>query len=34
MQEEYYTTDEVAAEFKAIRAAVYKWMKVGRLSFV
>lgn len=34
MEEEYYTVDEVAAKFKVTRAAVYKWMKAGRLSFV
>lgn len=34
MEEEYFTVDEVAEKLKVTRAAVYKWMKAGRLAFV
>ena len=34
MDEEYYTIEEVAERLKVTRAAVYKWMRSGRLPYV
>ncbi len=33
-EEQFYTIPEVAAKLKVTRAAVYKWMKAGKLGFV
>lgn len=33
-EERFYTIPEVAAKLKVTRAAVYKWMKAGKLAFV
>lgn len=34
MDEEYYTVDQVAKRFQVTRAAVYKWMRQGKLEYV
>lgn len=34
MDEQYYTVDQVAKRFQVTRAAVYKWMRQGKLDYV
>jgi len=33
-EERFYTIPEAAAKLRVTRAALYKWMKQGRLAFV
>ena len=33
-EERFYTIPEVAAKLRVTRAAIYKWMKEGKLAFV
>lgn len=33
-EETFYTIPEAAAKLRVTRAAIYKWMKQGRLAFV
>jgi excisionase family DNA binding protein len=34
VEETYYTIPEAAEKLRVTRAALYKWMKAGRLSYV